>query len=94
MTPRAIRVLRDRKAAFPEAANSRVKSVRQVFAWAIDHDHVTSNPAREVRYLRGRVEGFHTWSVDEVEKFEEHHPIGISCALSTRALDVHGRATL
>jgi integrase len=86
MTPKAIRVLRDRKAAFPEAANSRVKAVRQVFAWAIDHDHVTSNPAREVRYLRGRVEGFHTWSVDEVEKFEEHHPIGSRARLALALL--------
>src|ERR1700674_40349 len=33
LSPKAIRVLRDRKAEFPEAANNRVKAIRRMFAW-------------------------------------------------------------
>ena len=76
MTAKAIRVLRDGKADFPEAANSRIKAVRQVFAWALEYDHVTINPARDVPYVRGSSEGFHGWTVEEVEKFERYHAIG------------------
>lgn len=82
MTAKAIRVLRDRKADFPEAANSRVKAVRQVFAWAIEYEHVSTNPARDVPYIRGRSGGFHSWSVEEVEQFERHHPIGSKARLA------------
>jgi hypothetical protein len=31
----AIEVLRDRKLAFPEGANNRVKAIRAVFKWAV-----------------------------------------------------------
>jgi integrase len=86
MTAKAIRVLRDRKADFPEAANSRVKAVRQVFAWALDYDHVTTNPARDVPYVRGNSEGFHGWTVEEVEKFERYHPIGSKARLALALL--------
>src|SRR5262245_26092563 len=35
-TPKAVRILRDRKAQFPEAANGRVKVIRAIFRWALD----------------------------------------------------------
>ena len=44
LTVKGIRVLRDRKADFPQAANARVKAVRQVFAWAIEQERVSANP--------------------------------------------------
>lgn len=86
MTPKAIRVLRDRKAQFPEAANGRVKAIRQVFAWGIEYEHVSNNPARDVPYVRGRPEGFHSWSVEEVEQFERHHSIGSKARLALALL--------
>src|SRR5262249_14920064 len=57
MTPEAIEVLRDRKLAFPEAANSRLKAIRQVFKFGIKRKrpdgtpYAPTNPAREVSYL-------------------------------------------
>jgi hypothetical protein len=59
-TPKSVRVLRDRKAEFPEAANGRVKALRQVFGWAV---HVTvelatANPARDVAYFPSKGEDF------------------------------------
>ena len=38
-----MRKIRDRKAATPEAANSRVKALRQVFRWALDAGHAKAN---------------------------------------------------
>ena len=52
MTPKAVRVLRDRKAGAPEAANGRVKAIRAVFSWALEEEHVALNPAREIRRIK------------------------------------------
>lgn len=41
------------------------------------------NPAREVRYLPSRnADGFHTWSVDEVERYQEHYKLGTRSRLA------------
>ncbi|HYG87859.1 MAG TPA: site-specific integrase [Azospirillum sp.] len=88
MEPRHVRAMRDARADAPEAANSIVKALRQVFAWATD-DTVRladTNPARDVPYLKGNPEGFHTWTVAEVEQFEAAHPIGTKARLALALL--------
>jgi hypothetical protein len=47
--------LRDEKAAFPHAANNRVKALRQLFAWAMspEYGYAKRNPGRDVTALRG-----------------------------------------
>lgn len=88
VTPKAVRVLRDRKAKFPEAANSRVKALRQVFAWGVENeeDVVKANPARDVTYLTNASEGFKSWTIEEVRKYEEAHPIGSTARLAMALL--------
>ena len=44
MTPDAVEVLRDRKIATPEAANSRVKAMRQVFKWGMKKKWADGKP--------------------------------------------------
>ena len=75
---KAVKVLRDRKAATPEAANSRIKSISRVFAWAIEDEQprVRHNPTREVARLKNGSTGWHTWSEAEVAQFEATHPVG------------------
>jgi integrase len=84
LTPQAIRVLRDRKAETPEAANGRVKAMRAVFAYglAAEPDLVTANPAREVPLFGQKGEGFVMWTAAEVEQFLRRHPIGTKPALA------------
>lgn len=86
MLPRHVRELRDEVAERGiEAANGRLKCLRQLFRWAIDTDRATFNPALEVRYLESDSDGFHTWSLEEVRQYQERWPIGTPARL---ALDV------
>ena len=86
MTPKAIRVLRDRKLETPEAANERLKAIRRVFVWAISEDHLSSNPSRDVPYFSSSSQGHHTWTVEEVAQFETRHPIGSKARLAMTLL--------
>lgn len=84
--PKMVRYLRDRKKDAPEAGNSRVKALRQVFKFAIKEEICASNPAREVDYIKTGSEGFHTWDMAEVRKYEERHPIGTKPRLALALL--------
>jgi integrase len=77
-----VKMLRDRKAATPAAANNRRKYLSSMFGWAVEHGLLRFNPAREVRKVRHSTAGFHTWTVDEVRQFEERHPIGTKAMLA------------
>lgn len=91
LTVDAVEVLRDRKFEKPEAANSRVKAIRQVFKFAVRKKHVPFDPARDVSYIRTGSTGFHTWTVEEVRKYEERHPIGSKARLALALLIYTGQ---
>jgi integrase len=86
MDSHAVEVLRDRKLSTPEAANGRIKAMRQVFKWAVAKRYAAQNPAREVSYFKSRSEGYHTWSIEEVEQFEQRHPVGSKARLALALL--------
>ena len=77
-----VKMLRDRKAAKPGAANNRRKYLSAWFGWAVEHGLMRSNPAREVRRVRYATDGFYTWTVEDVRRFEECHPIGTKARLA------------
>lgn len=86
-TPKAVSVLLDRKAreGKPEAANSRLKAIRAVFKWAGNPEAglVLTNPARDIQKRRSKnPDGFHAWTMEEVEAFEAKHPIGTRARLA------------
>lgn len=87
MPEAAIVVMRDRKAETSiDAANHRVKALRQVYDWAKKVQPkplMKTNPARAVDLLK-RIEtgGHHTWTIPEIEKFIERHPIGTKAYLA------------
>jgi integrase len=87
METRHVRKIRDVKGAdLPEAANNRIKALRQLFAWAIEVDLAKNNPARDIKYLKGKPGGFHTWTEDEVSAFEDRHPVGTMARLALALL--------
>ena len=69
-----------------------MKAFRQVFAFAIEEEDergnslMDRNPAKDVAYLEGSAEGFHAWTLDEVEQYEERHPIGTKARLALALL--------
>lgn len=83
LEPRHVRMMRDKWAATgPEAANGRLKALRQVFAWAVEANQAERNPARDVPYVRNATEGFHTWTIDEVRQYTDRHPLGTKARLA------------
>lgn len=82
MEPRHVRLRRDELSDRPEAANGMVKALRQLYAYAVKYDLHDRNPAASVEYLRGNPEGFHSWTIEEIEKFENKHPVGSQARLA------------
>jgi site-specific recombinase XerD len=86
LTPLSVLKWRDAKADRPEAANSLIKALRQLYAFAIDYHHANKNPAKDVKYLNGNSEGFHSWSEEEIARFEAFHPVGSKAHLALALL--------
>ena len=84
LSPKALEVLRDRKADLPEAANARVKTLRMLFKWGkkAHPDHIRGNPARDVERVEHSSQGHHTWTVEDVARYEERHPVGTKARLA------------
>lgn len=82
---KAIRRIRDRRADTPEAANNWLKSIKALFKWATE-EFCSHNPAKDVPKIRVSSEGFHTWTIEEVEQFEAAHPIGTTPRLALALL--------
>ena len=80
ITSDTIKAGRERRAAAPHAANNFLKSMRRVFRWAADPEGgklVAVNPTVGVKLLKGKnTDGFHTWSNEEIVRFETRWPIG------------------
>jgi len=87
--PKTVAMLRDGKKGAPEAANGRIKAIRAVFNWATlpEVGYSQTNPARDVQYMKSNnPDGHHTWTIEEVERFEKHHPIGTKAHLALALL--------
>lgn len=85
MQPRDVAKIRDEKQETPEAANARVKALRQLFKWACapEYGYAHLNPARDVPYLKpNNPDGHHTWTVEEIKKYQDRHAIGTKARLA------------
>jgi integrase len=86
LTPLSILKWRDAKADWPESANALIKALRQLYAFAIEYRHATKNPAKDVKYLKGNSDGFHSWSEEEIARFDACHPVGSMARLALALL--------
>jgi integrase/recombinase XerD len=76
MQPKHVRRLRDELRDKPGASRTRIKALRALFAWALENGLVSQNPTLGVKFNKYKPREHHTWTVEEVEKFEDRHPIG------------------
>lgn len=81
-TRKAIVAARDARAATPTAANRFLSLMNDVFAWGVEAELVAENPCRDVKRLKVRTKGFHTWSEAELAQFFRHHPQGTKARLA------------
>ena len=76
----------DRKGT-PAAAKNYLATLRALFAWGVEAEHMTSNPCDGVRRIpMKKSNGFPEWTEEDVEKFVKRWPIGTRQYL---ALAVH-----
>jgi integrase len=66
----------DRRRATPFAAHDFLKTMRGLFHWAKESDLVKVDPTEGISGSLPRTEGFHTWTEDEIARFETRWPIG------------------
>jgi integrase len=77
MPTKAVRRIRDRKGAESvAAANDWLKALKALFKWAVDAEYCDHNPAKDVPKFKVSTDGFHTWTIEEVEQFEAAHAVG------------------
>ena len=68
---------RERRAEKPHAANNFLKAMRGFFGWAEETKLVPVDPTKGVKLLSGKnPAGFHTWTEEEVARFEARWPLG------------------
>ena len=68
---------RDARAATPSAARHFVTAWRKLYEWALEAQLVKLNIADGIKTKRPKTNGgFHTWTDDEVAKFEAYWPVG------------------
>ena len=67
---------REARKATPAMANAHLKAVRGLFKWALDAGHVKENPAAFVAPIALKSDGHHSWTDDEVARFEARWPLG------------------
>jgi integrase len=66
----------DRRRATPAAARHFLETMRGLFRWALDAEHVAEDPTINVKAPRKSGDGFHAWTEDECARFEARWPLG------------------
>ena len=67
---------RDRRSSTPSAAVNFVKTMKAMFAWAMEAELATHNPVADLKNPEPKTDGHHTLTVAQVERFWQQHPLG------------------
>ena len=72
----------DAKADEPFATDNALKTVRKMFEWAVAAGYIEVNPCDGVKPIKAQSDGFHAWTIAEVEQFRLFHPVGTRARLA------------
>jgi integrase len=64
------------RAEQPDSANGLRKILRAMMKHAVEIGLRDNDPTRDVRSVRVKSEGFHSWTDDEISQFEARHQVG------------------
>jgi integrase len=70
------------KAATPSGANNFLAVLRVLMEFAVDEGYRDDNPVAGIKRIRIRSGGYHPWTDEEIERFEQHWPIGTKARLA------------
>jgi len=84
MEARHVRVLRDERSEQPGAANTRLKALKALFAWACEDkpEFAPHNPTLGVRKIKYATDGHHSWTSEEIAQYRARHPLGTKSRLA------------
>lgn len=82
MTARHVNGLMEKMADTPAAANNLLKRLRTLFDYAILLGMRRDNPAKAVRSVKAKGDGFHEWTEPEIAKFQKKHAVGTKARLA------------
>jgi len=74
-----------RREATPTMAMEYVRTMRALMNFAKDSGWITVNPADNVKAPKPDTDGYHTWTIEEVERYQKRHASGTQARL---ALDI------
>ena len=57
-----------------------------MFAWGDEDGRIPTNPARDAKKIKYATDGWHTWTVDELRRYIDRHPIGTKAYLALALL--------
>jgi integrase/recombinase XerD len=85
---RHVRKLRDERVDQPGAANTRLKALKALFAWACEDEPqiAPKNPTIGVRKIKYAVAGHHSWTPEEVQQYRTRHAVGSKARLALELL--------
>lgn len=83
ITKKVIQNSMEDRSATPHHANNMLVAISQMFEWAVENDYVKENPCADVKPFPTKPsDGHHTWTVEQVEIYRAHHPVGTRARLA------------
>lgn len=70
------------RAEKPDSANGLRKVLRAMMKHAVEIEMRKDDPTRDVKPIKVKTDGFHSWTEAEIEQFEKRHPIGSKARLA------------
>lgn len=76
ITRKVIIAGRDRRAATPAMARHFLDTMRGLFEWAAEAEHVSADPTVGIKTPKKSTDGHHVWTDAEITAFEARWPVG------------------
>ena len=82
LTRQHINAMLAKKAGTPAAANHWLRLVKVLMSFAVKEGFRKENPAADIERFKLDSAGFHSWTEDEIARFENRHPVGSKARLA------------
>jgi len=79
------------RAEKPDSANGLRKALRALVKHAVETGLRIDDPTRDVKAIRIKSDGYHSWTDDEISQFERYHPVGSRARLAIALLLYSGQ---